>query len=181
MHRISAQALNTKGIANVKDTLIILTFDDDPSSWKAAAHQVYAVLEDVVAHKVYEAVEYFQAPPPNQFRVEIRNERRMYRDTSSAIRANTDALQALMAVQPLVEEAIKTTCPNAWRSIGYHMRGPRDQEEDRKATVRVMIKPGTRFRWDLVEQKLDEALQSAETPIDITIHHELYSGYIWPA
>jgi hypothetical protein len=158
--------MKTKGLENTKDTLIILCFDDDPSNWKAAAQQLYEVVENA-------------APTlANQFRVEIRNERRMYRDTSTAIIRNTDVHQALLVVQPLVEEAVRMACPDSWSSISYHMRGPRDQEGDRKPTVMVMIKPGTRHIWDLVEQKIDEALQSAKIPMDIAIYHELYSGYL---
>lgn len=99
----------------------------------------------------------------------------MYRDVSSIIKPNSLAHKACMQVEQTVYEKVKELCPDQWRAISYHMRGPAFETENRKPTIMIRIASRTRSSWQLVTDEITEAVKSAN-PYNIELHIEILPG-----
>jgi hypothetical protein len=168
LRQVSVQTLNRRGFpSKKKNMLIILTRDENTECWEQAATVIQGVIENAAG------------PAGLKIGVEIRNQEKMYFDASSIIRPDTDIHRALMQVQPIVSAQVKKSCPGYWKTIEYHMRGPRLRASDRKPTVIITVKPGTRHLWQTVESQIEEAIKSVN--LDLEINLEIMPGLFRPS
>jgi hypothetical protein len=168
LRQVSVQTLNRRGFpSKKKNMLIILTRDENTGYWEQAATVIQGVIENAAG------------PAGLKIGVEIRNQEKMYFDASSIIRPDTAIHRALMQVQPIVSAQVEKSCPGYWKTIEYHMRGPRLRASDRKPTVIITVKPGTRHLWQTVESQIEEAIKSVN--LDLEINLEIMPGLFLPS
>jgi hypothetical protein len=166
LHQASVERLAPKGSSQSRDTLVILALDLDSRKWMDAATLIQDLLDKEIRRR----------KSVLQISVEIRNNEKMYRDTSSALRPNTPAHQVFMALESKVEEQVKRLCAGQCTSISYHMRGPSNQTENRKPTIMVTIYERSRNLWETVETQLAESLDFSN-PLNLAIYIELLPGH----
>jgi hypothetical protein len=153
-----------------RETLIINTDDEDPGRWKEACTAIQELLDDTISRRAYDL----------KINAEIRNDHKMYRDVSSVIRPNTVAQQACMQVEQAVYEQVAKSCPEDWRAISYHMRGPSWQLDDRKPTIMIRISPGAKSFWSYIESQITAIVESIISSLEIELFVEILPGYVLP-
>ncbi|KFY17261.1 hypothetical protein V492_00791 [Pseudogymnoascus sp. VKM F-4246] len=76
--------------STAKDTIVVSINDDDTTRWLPAADEIY----QTILPRATEA--------GIQFRVELRNQERMYTDMSAALRQSKETLDVLLSMDPLI-------------------------------------------------------------------------------
>jgi len=173
LHQVRVQGLSPRTDFRPRDTMIIETHDENSEGWKAAATEIQELLDNAIRKRKLQDAGL-------KIRVEIWNEVKMHRDTSSIIKPNTTIHKALESIQEIVYKGVKENCSGMWTSISYHMRGPRWQEENRTPTIVVSIAPGSRGLWATVEENIRSAVEDADSSksFDIDLAIELLPGAV---
>ncbi|ELR05087.1 hypothetical protein VC83_00172 [Pseudogymnoascus destructans] len=150
-----------------KDTIILSTLDIDTARWEAAANHILGMVEEVVVDI--------------KFRVEIRNPDLMYSDISMPIR-DDEVCKILKEIAPAIKAEVERSCPNLWTSIAYHSRRRYDVHDDPgNATIMLFIEPKSVSLWGLIEERLQEAIESVQSARQFNISLEILPGFNIPA
>jgi hypothetical protein len=166
LHYTRVLALCPKGFDDPpQDTLLIVSKDLDTSHWKVAATEIQEIINRATV-KVNRDL---------SIQVEIRNEELMYQDVHHVIRPGTVEQSACREIEDAVLDQVRKSCDGAWTTIGFWMRGQRDQTEGLKLTIIICIKQHTKGLWSMVEDEIAEALQPFQSN-DVDIHIELLPG-----
>ncbi|KAG4432245.1 hypothetical protein IFR05_012278 [Cadophora sp. M221] len=155
-----------------RDTLILISRDEDPRPWKNAATAIQTIINQQLS----------LGNTDLKIQVELRNDLKMYKDRSFIVRQNTAEHSLLEKAQLCVLEEIRKLNASQWTSVSCAMRGVEDEESSRKATVVVCFTPGTKSLWAYINDRLEDALAPIiATNPDINLYVELVPGLLSPS
>ncbi|KFX89542.1 hypothetical protein O988_08600 [Pseudogymnoascus sp. VKM F-3808] len=148
------------------DVLLIRTRSVDTTSWKAAAKEIYNIIEPAATTAQIE------------MRVEIYNDEMMYGDVSVDLIKDNSTIDAITKIQPYVLGAVMESCPGKWTSIAHHNRGLPFYKCVTRPTAIIFVKPGAIHPWAELEEKVFRTIISAAFPEEINISVEILPGRI---
>ncbi|KFY07117.1 hypothetical protein V492_07433 [Pseudogymnoascus sp. VKM F-4246] len=178
-HNITTSGMSTYNLSardtprKSKHTVVIETRDEPNDSWKMAATEIYELAESAAA--VYQI----------EMRVEIRNAAKMSRNVSELVKDDS-TINTITRIRPSIVAAVKQYCPGKWTSIAYHARGVQPwssaqswiDSSERKPTVIVFVKPGTKYAWADFEKTIADVVRSATFQGEASISLEILPGRI---
>ncbi|CZS91501.1 hypothetical protein WAI453_011723 [Rhynchosporium graminicola] len=166
LHMELQESISPKNSAKYTDTLLILTLDQDNTTWLAAADEIQDLIKDAVRN---------QRQGETRIRVELRNQDEMYRDFTSVVRSGTFAHTALLrTVEPILKTAMDF-CGRNLTYVTWVMRSGPSEVAEPKPTVMVAVKPGSEDLWHVVDKALKETI---EENIGDAVDIELVPGQV---
>ncbi|PVH84655.1 hypothetical protein DL98DRAFT_568743 [Cadophora sp. DSE1049] len=170
-HAESIHNLSPKHTSSTaRDTLVIITRDNNPKSWIEAATDIQNSIDRQLGMKNTD----------RKIRVEIRNDLKMYQDRSFAVQPNSIEHSLLENAQSCVLAELQKMNVSQWTTIGCALRGENAQS-GKKATIIVSIEPGTRSLWSYVDERLEAVLGPvAAENTDVDLYVEIAPGVLLP-
>lgn len=166
LYKAIIRKLCTKGTDEECDTLVLETMSEKTEGWVEAATEVQEIVDGSL--RTASVAEGFE------IKVEIRNPDLMYRDVSSIVR-DKPAKEEFDGFEELVLEALTTIIPEDWTRLSFRMRGPTYQGGDRKPTIMIWVRPGSRQCWSETERKIEEVVCAVASE-DFVACLEILSG-----
>lgn len=143
--------------------------DPNPASWHRATKDIWSFFWDNGADKVVDKLQ-----------VEVMNPWLSYNDFLRLLPKDEPIiLETLAGVRQKVLEAVVSLIPDIWTSIAYHLRVNEFRlftlgETERKPTIIVFCKPGSSFKFSLLEEQTLNLLNDTPT----NVHLEILPGVI---
>ena len=123
-----------------RDTLLILTLDDNAVRWNEAATEIYGLLQSVTKRDI-------------EIKFELRNEGLMYKDNVSDLHSR-EINDPLEVIQPNSVKKFESLIPTR-RDVGFLASVTQSSFDNpnRKPPLFIEVDPGTRMRWEMVEDE----------------------------
>lgn len=172
----SAQVLNRRQFRTEKfETFVIATKDENSDDWQQAADRVKLFL---IESARVSGIKGISETRLKVLDVEIRNPDRMYRDVSTVIPGNTHLQRTILESESQVFERVKKVFSGTLVSVGYAMRGPKEQTADRKPTLMIAVRPGTKSLFLFDESKIERLIEEIEQSTGTDLYMEIFSDII---
>ncbi|CZS91498.1 uncharacterized protein RCO7_07062 [Rhynchosporium graminicola] len=155
------------------DTIVLISHDEDSSSWHLAADEVQALVDEEVLRT--------QPKKENRIRIELRNPTKWYRGRSSAVSPGTEEHSALLSTVETMKSKAEEACLEHLTNITWVLRCPLIPycAKPSVPTVMVAIKPGSKGQWGHIEEQLRLALCTVSEG-DVDVKLELVAGALLP-
>ncbi|KAL2062108.1 hypothetical protein VTL71DRAFT_6374 [Oculimacula yallundae] len=175
------QSLAANYSESYTDTLILTTKDEPSPVWQLAVDEIQALTDATIQeHRQIEREDSTSHPESethDPIRVELRNSKLMFKDTSFPVLPGTPAHSAFLRIEDIVMQEAESLCRSGdLTSITWVLRGAcYIREELRIPTVLVKIRPGARGRWRDIEKQLQKSVDDVLEG-DVTLNVDLPWG-----